>query len=158
VFELLPDAEAALKNMSALLRPGGRLLLQFPNYPPERSPGLTHFRTRAEFDRLMRDAQFATWEIYNVRLRPHARALYGALHERPLRLYRRLRHKTAERPLIYDESWAHQHAHRLQRYRAVLNTAWMAMAVAMRTRGNVFEHTLLGPDIFNQNLLVLARR
>ena len=158
VFELLPDAEAALKNMSGLLRPGGRLLLQFPNYPPERSPGLTHFRTREEFDRLMRDAKFTTWEIYNVRLRPHARALYGYLHERPLRLYRRLRSNTSERPLIYDESWAHQHAHRLQRYRAVLNTAWIAMALAMRTRGDVFEHTLLGQDIFNQNLLVLARR
>jgi hypothetical protein len=40
----------------------------------------------------------------------------------------------------------------------VLNTAWIAMALAMRTRGDVFEHRLLGQDIFNQNLLVLARR
>src|SRR5262249_54134823 len=118
VFELLPDAEAALKNMSALLRPGGRLLLQFPNYPPERSPGLTHSPTGEECDRLMRESGFSNWEIYNVRLRPHARALYGYLHERPLRLYRRLRRNTSERPLIYDESWAHQHANRLQRYRA----------------------------------------
>lgn len=158
VFELLPDADAALKNMSGLLRPGGRLLLQFPNYPPERSPGLTHFRRREDFDRLMREAGFTTWEIYNVKLRPHASTLYSYLHERPLRVYRRLRNNTSDRPLIYDESWAHQHGHRLQRYRAVLNTAWIGMALAMRSRGDVFEHTLLDQDIFNQNLLVLARR
>jgi len=30
--------------------------------------------------------------------------------------------------------------------------------LAMRSRGDVFGHALLGEDIFNQNLLVLARR
>src|SRR5215472_5050421 len=50
IFELLPAPQTCLQNIAAVLRPGSQLLLQFPNYPPHRSPGRTHFRTRAELD------------------------------------------------------------------------------------------------------------
>jgi len=39
VFELLPDPEQCLRNFAEVLRPGGQLLLQFPNYPPSLSRG-----------------------------------------------------------------------------------------------------------------------
>ena len=147
VFELLPDPEQCLRNFAEVLRPGGRLLLQFPNYPPSLSPGMTHFRTKAELGRLLQRAGFAQWNVCSLRLRPHAWFLYEHLHERPIRAYRRHRSRNGhDRPLIYDESWAFQHGRRLEPFKYALHTAWAALSAAMRD------------DILNRNLIVLARR
>ena len=51
VFEYMQDPEACMRNLAGLLRPGGHLLLEFPNYPPPQSPGMTYFNTKAELDR-----------------------------------------------------------------------------------------------------------
>jgi SAM-dependent methyltransferase len=159
VFELLPDPATCLNNLAALLRPGGRLLLQFPNYPPPRNPGVTYFSTRPELERLLKTAGFGSWSIDALRLRPHARFVYQTLHERPLRLYRRLRARTGhERPLVYDQSWAFSKGRRVESYRAVVHSAWAALSAAMRLGGDCFERHPLGADILNYNLLLLARR
>jgi len=159
VFELLPDPEQCLRNFAEVLRPGGRLLLQFPNYPPSLSPGMTHFRTKAELGRLLQRAGFAQWNVCSLRLRPHAWFLYEHLHERPIRAYRRHRSRNGhDRPLIYDESWAFQHGRRLEPFKYALHTAWAALSAAMRVGGPVFDHSAVGDDILNRNLIVLARR
>jgi SAM-dependent methyltransferase len=159
VFELLPDPGTCLENLAQVLRPGGRLLLQFPNYPPAQSPGMTHFRTRAEFNALIEAAGFARWEIHALRLRPFAAALYQQLHERPIRAYRRRRRNLVEnRPLVYDESWAFRHGRHLEPLKYLLHSGWAALAVVMRLGGRVFEHLELGDDILNRNLVVRARR
>jgi SAM-dependent methyltransferase len=159
VFELLPDPASCLDNLAQVLRPGGRLLLQFPNYPPPQSPGMTHFRTRAEFDALVEAAGFASWEMHALRLRPLAAALYEQLHERPIRAYRRRRRSVPmDRPLVYDESWAFRHGRRLEPLKYMLHAGWAALAAAMRLGGPAFERVELGDDILNHNLVVLARR
>lgn len=160
VFELLPDPQVCLQNLSALLRPGGRLLLQFPNYPPLRSPGPTHYRSRNDLDRALRRAGFESWEVYALHLRPYAARLYRELHERPIRLYRLRREPMpSKKALVYDESWAFRRGWRLQPLRYALNAAWMALATAMRLGGPVFAHSALEHgDILNRNLVVLAKR
>jgi len=159
VFELLPDPGACLMNLASVLRPGGRLLLQFPNYPPSLSPGMTHFRTRAGLGRLMATAGFTQWSISSLKLRRHARFLYEYLHERPIRAYRRYRSRNGLlRPLIYDESWAFQHGSRLEPFKYALHTTWLALSVTMRLGGPVFARAAVGEDILNRNLIVLARR
>ena len=159
VFELLPDPGACLMNLASVLRPGGRLLLQFPNYPPSLSPGMTHFRTRAGLGRLMATAGFTQWSIGSLKLRRHARFLYEYLHERPIRAYRRYRSRNdLLRPLIYDESWAFQHGSRLEPFKYALHTTWLALSVTMRLGGPVFTRAAVGEDILNRNLIVLARR
>jgi 2-polyprenyl-3-methyl-5-hydroxy-6-metoxy-1,4-benzoquinol methylase len=160
VFELLPDPAECLRNLAALLRPGGTLLLQFPNYPPPRSPGMTHFRTRDELEALLGLAGFRNWETHAIRMRPYAQALYTHFHERPLERYRRLRQgqSAQERPLTYDDSWAFQHGQRLERYKYAVHTAWVGLALAMRAGGECFERRPLGRDILNHNLVILARR
>ena len=159
VFELLPDPGTCLENLAQVLRPGGRLLLQFPNYPPPQSPGMTHFRTRAELGALVEAAGFASWQVHALRLRPLAAALYEQLHERPIRAYRRRRRSLVEdRPLVYDESWAFRHGRRLEPLKYLLHTGWAGLATAMRLGGPAFEHVVLGDDILNHNLVVLARR
>ena len=126
-------------NLASVLRPGGRLLLQFPNYPPSLSPGMTHFRTRAGLGRLMATAGFTQWSIGSLKLRRHARFLYEYLHERPIRAYRRYRSRNdLLRPLIYDESWAFQHGSRLEPFKYALHTTWLALSVTMRLGGPVF--------------------
>ena len=159
VFELLPDPEQCLRNLAAVIRPGGRLLLQFPNYPPSLSPGMTHFRTKAELGRLLQRAGFGEWSVCSLRLRRHAWLLYEHLHERPIRAYRRHRSPNGhDRPLIYDESWAFQHGRRLEPFKYALHAAWAALSAAMRAGGPAFDHAAVGDDILNRNLIVLARR
>jgi SAM-dependent methyltransferase len=160
VLELVPDAGAALRNMAALLRPGGQVLIQFPNYPPPRNPGITYFRTRAELDHALQESAFSHWSLYSLRLTPYAQALFNAFHERPLALYRRLRLRTGQQhhPLAYDQTWAFQGGHRLGPYKPLLHGAWMALSAVMRLGGDCFERTPLKDEILNRNLLLLAVR
>jgi SAM-dependent methyltransferase len=159
VLEFVPDPATALQNMAALLRRGGRLVLQFPNYSPPKNPGVTYFRTRAEFDRLMRDAGFEVWTLHSLRLRRYAQFLVDVLLERPLRVYRRLNHRTSNgRPLVYDETWAFQNREGVNRYKHVIHGAWMLLSGVIRLGGPCFERRLLGDNILNCNLLVLAQR
>jgi SAM-dependent methyltransferase len=159
VFEFLPDPRMCLHNIGALLRPGGRLLLLFPNYPPPRSPGVTYFPNRSELDELLREAGFANWRVYAVRLRPHAHALYEYLHERPLRVYRELRSGgVPSRPQIYDETWTFRHRQRVEPFKVALHAGWRVLAAAMRLGGDCFERTPLENDILNRNLLLMAER
>jgi SAM-dependent methyltransferase len=159
VLEFLHDPGAALKNLAAVLRPGGLLLLNFPNYAPPHNAGVTYFRTRAEFDALMKDAGFRSWDVYALRLRSYANFLYHQLHERPLRSCRRRRLPVGEaRPLTYNQTWEFNSSSRLVRYKFFLNTAWTVLAAAMRLGGRCFERTRLEDQIFNHDLLVMARR
>jgi SAM-dependent methyltransferase len=160
VFELLPDPGACLENLGRVLRKGGRLLLQFPNYPPDQSPGPTHFVRREDLEKLLDAAGFESWSIGSLRLRPHAHRVYQDLHERPLRLYRRLRSGGQDpgRPLVYDDSWAFQQGRRLERYKVLVHAAWGVLAATMRLGGDCFEVTPVGEDMLHKNLLVLAQR
>lgn len=159
VFELLPDPGACLRNLAEVLHPGGRLLLQFPNYPPPKNPGVTYFRTREELDLLLRAAGFAHWDVHALRLRPLAGFIHQEFHERPLRVYRRLRTSNGSgKPLVYDESWAFQQGRQLERYRYILHGAWAALFAALRLAGDCFENRPLGNEILGHNLLLLAQR
>lgn len=159
VLEFVPDASTALVNMAALLRPGGQALIQFPNYPPPRNPGISYFRTRAELDHALEESAFTRWSVHSLRLTPYAQALFNTFHERPLALYRRLRPRGGQQhPLVYDQTWAYQGGHRLEPYKPLLHGAWMALAAAMHLGGACFEATLLGDEILNRNLLLLASR
>jgi 2-polyprenyl-3-methyl-5-hydroxy-6-metoxy-1,4-benzoquinol methylase len=159
VLELVPDPGAALRNMAALVRPGAPVLIQFPNYPPPRNPGISYFATRAELAQHMAEAGFSEWSPHALRLTPHAQRLYNAFHERPLALYRRLRRRGGQdHPLVYDQTWAYQRGRGLGPYKLALHTAWMILSAAMRAQGDCFERIPLADDILNQNLLLLARR
>ena len=160
VFELLPDPAACLANFAEALRPDGHLLVQFPNYPPPQNPGVSWFRTRADLDRLLEAANFKSWEVYALNLRPHASTLYRELHERPLQVYRRLRTRPGQddKPLTYDTTWAFQQRHRLEPYKYLLHGMWSAFVAASRLGGPCFERELLGEEILGRNLLLMARR
>lgn len=159
VFELLPDPGACLRNLADVLRPGGQLLLQFPNYPPPQNPGVTWFPTRAELDALLRGAGFEEWQVYSLQLQPHVRRGYHELHERPLKAYRRLRNRgDDDRPLTYDGTWAFQQRHRLEPFKCVLHGAWTVLLASARLGGPCFDRALLGDEILGRNLLLMARR
>jgi len=159
VFEYVQDPEACLRNLARLLRPGGHLLLEFPNYPPPQSPGLTYFNTKAELDRLLHEAGFSSWTVGALHLRPWARFVYEYGHEKPIRFYRERRTQTAHgHPLIYDQTWAFQHQRRLQPFKYLLHASWTTLAWLMRLGGPAFTRTVLQDGILNRNLLVLAKR
>jgi hypothetical protein len=148
-----------LGNLGAMLRPGGRLVLLYPNYPPPRSPGITCFPTRSGLDELLSEAGFTSWRVYALDLRPYAHVVFKHLHDRPLGFYRRVRsHGFASRALTYDDQWAFHNRHRIEPLKVPLHMAWAALALAVRLGGDCFERTLLGEDIMNRNLLLVAER
>jgi SAM-dependent methyltransferase len=159
VFEYLPDPGTCLKNLAAMLRPGGRLLLEFPNYPYPKSPGITCFRRREELGHLLQAAGFRKWELYALRLRPHARFVFREFHERPLRLHRWLRNRNGkERAITFENTWAFKNQQRLQPYKCLLHCAWTVLLGATRIGGDCFERRLLGEEILKHDLLTLASR
>jgi SAM-dependent methyltransferase len=160
VFEYLLDPETCLRNLAGLLRPGGHMLLEFPNYPPPQSPGLTYFYAKAELDRLLHEAGFSSWTVGALRLRPWADFVYEYAHEKPIRFYREQRGSQSDResPLIYDQTWAFQHQRRLRPFKYLLHASWTALAWLMRLGGPTFTQTVLEDEILNRNLLVLAKR
>jgi SAM-dependent methyltransferase len=159
VLEFLPDPRTCLVNLARVTRPGGYALIQFPNYPPGQSPGPTHFVTKTELGRLLREAGFSRWAIAALRLRPHARFIYTYLHEKPIRAYRRRRSgQVPYGALIYDEQWAFRHGHRLERFKYALHAAWAGLSTAIHAGGPAFEDWDPGVRILDHNLLVLAQR
>jgi SAM-dependent methyltransferase len=159
VFEYVPDPGQCLANMAGLLRQGGTLLLNWPNYCTSRTKGVSHIRTMAELEGLLRQAGFASWEVYALRLRPHARVLFRELHERPLRLYRRLRgHPDAQSAQTFDQTWTYQSGRRLEPYRYFLHAVWMLLFAGFRLGGDCFERVAIKDGNLDGNLLVLARR
>jgi SAM-dependent methyltransferase len=159
VLEFVSDPAACIKNLGDALRPGGTLLLQFPNYEPSRSRGQSYRPTRADLDRCFSVAGFQAWAVYALQLRPHANLLYRYLHEEPLRLYRRVRvHTDNQRPQTYDDVWVSQHGAGLNGRRCTLTVAWSILMALMRLGGECFAREPLGQDVLNRNLLILATR
>jgi SAM-dependent methyltransferase len=159
MFEYVSDPGMCLKNFGTLLRPGGTLLLEFPNYPPEKSPGITCFRERKEIDRWMRAAGFQSWEVYALRLRPWARLMFDLFHERPIRFYRRWRDRGRNgKPMIYEQTWAFQNKSEGGWRKAGLHLLWSVLFAAMRLGGDCFERLPLGEDILHHDLLLVAHR
>ncbi len=159
VFEFLPDPAIALQNMGAALRSGGRLFLQFPNYRPPRSHGVTYFKRWDDLHALLREAGFKNCEVYSLRLRPYADFLFRNLHEKPLSLYRWLRRRErASRPQTFENVWTFKHGSQLQRYKSLIYLIWMMLMTACRVGGDCFMRTPLHDDIMDRNLLVVAER
>lgn len=139
VFEYVVDPGACLKNLAAVLRPGGQLFLSYPNVPPPVGDGVTYFSCQQDLDQLLDKAGFARWEIFAVRLRPFATEVYRALHEWPLRLYRRLRGSNrGSRPQIYERTWAFQQRQKFSRLKVPVHAFWAFLGQAMRLGGDVF--------------------
>jgi cyclopropane fatty-acyl-phospholipid synthase-like methyltransferase len=159
VFEYLADPGESLRNLASLLRRGGVLLLEFPNYPPPKSPGIAHFKTREELDDMLQAAGFQNWEVCALRLRPHARVLLNYFHEQPLRIVRYLRGRNHQRrAMTYQQTWAFQQRKKLETPKYALHAVWALLSLAIRVGGECFERISIGQQILNYDLLVLARR
>jgi SAM-dependent methyltransferase len=159
VLEFVPKPATALCNIADALRPGGTLFLQFPNYRPSMSHGVTFFEKRSDLDGMLERAGFQSWEVFQLNLRPFAGWIYRIFHEKPLNFYRRKQQRNRpDRPQTYESVWTFKNRSRLERYRSVLNVCWTIMITIMRLGGDCFRRTRLGDDIMDRNLLVIARR
>ncbi|MGH9449098.1 MAG: class I SAM-dependent methyltransferase [Terriglobia bacterium] len=159
VFEYVPDPAKSLMNLAGLLKPGGNLLLNWPNYCTARTKGVNHIQTKADLDGLLRRAGFASWEVYALRLRPHARLIFRELHERPLGIYRGLRgHPDPRSAQTFDQTWTYQQGSKIEPYRYAVHLAWMLLFAGFRLGGDCFERIPVKEGSADGNLLLLAQR
>ncbi len=155
VLEFVADPAGALRNMAAMLRPRGSLYSQFPNYESAAHP--TCFRTLQELEETLRNAGFASWEIFTLRLSPWAGFFFRWLHEVPLRLFRaRERRRRDPRPLNYDQTWAYNHARRVERLKLLIHLYWAAVMLLMRMGGPVYRRQRCEDAILGKNLFLVA--
>jgi SAM-dependent methyltransferase len=157
VLEFLPDPATGLRNMAEMLRSGGHLYMQFPNYESKNWP--TSYSTRRALETHLSRAGFTSWEIYSLRLSPWSQILFHWLHEVPLRLYReceRVRQRRPQSPQSYDETWAFHHASKFEALKVPIHFCWAAIILLMRLGGDVFRRVDCGDEILGRNLFVVA--
>ncbi len=159
VAHLLPDPATALKNLADVVSRGGRLVLQFPNYPPPKGTGITFFQHRRALDHMLEAAGFESWAIFAIQLRAHAQLIFEQFHERPLRALRWLGSRNGNKePLTYQATWAFQKGKKLEPLKYLMHAGWTVFSGAVHAGGDAFELLPLGEGILNRNLLLLARR
>jgi len=158
MFQFVGNPQACLKNFASVLPPGGRLLLQWPNYPLHKTKAATYIRSRQELDEMVHSAGFEQWTVHALRLRPYASVVYREFHERPLALYRRLRsHSGVDAPQNFDQTWTFRRGQKLERCKWLLHLAWAGLIPAMRLGGDCF-HCHPVDERLDGNLLLLAQR
>lgn len=159
VLEFVPDPATGLRNIAAMLRPGGTVFIQFPNYEDPSWP--TCYQRRDELDKQLGAAGFANWEIHALRLSPWSQRLFHWLHEVPLSCYRAHQRAQSQRPhspRAYDETWAYHHGSRLEALKIPIHLYWAAVMILMRLGGEVFRRDECGNEILGKNLFVTARK
>jgi SAM-dependent methyltransferase len=158
MFQFVGNPQTCLRNFASMLAPGGRLLLQWPNYPLQKTKAVTYIRSKREIDRMVQSAGFKQWTVHALHLRPYASVLYREFHERPLALYRRLRsHNGVEAPQNFDQTWTFQRGQKLERCKWLLHLSWAGLISAMRLGGDCFQCHPVGEKL-DGNLLLLAQR
>ena len=159
MFEYVSDAACGVQNLAAVLRPGGVLLLTFPNYTPPKGDGVTWFCQRRELEDLLMQAGFVRWQILSVSLRPYARTVFTLMHEWPLKLYRCLRKRNeGERPQTYESTWAFRTRDEFGRMKPFLHLYWIIVGTLLRIWGGPFEPRLAKENLLGCQLVVLAWR
>lgn len=159
VFEYVVNPGVCLRNLAEVLRPGGTLLLTYPNVPPPVGDGVTYFPRLAELERLLEKAGFRDWIVFAIRLRPFAAGTYGLLHETPLALYRRFRSgSSGTRPQTYEATWAFQNRERMLPFKVLLHVWWAVLEGAIRLGGNPFQAEPATDGILGRQLVIRAWR
>jgi SAM-dependent methyltransferase len=158
MFQFVGNPQACLRNFATVLAPGGRLLLQWPNYPVQKTKAVTYLRSKREIDAMIQSAGFKQWTVHALRLRPYASVLYREFHERPLAMYRRLRSQSeVDAPQNFDQTWTFRRGQKLERCKGLLHLSWAGLLAAMRLGGDCFQLHPVGEGL-DGNLLLLAQR
>lgn len=159
VFEYVVDPAACLQNLASVLRPDGELFLSYPNVPPPVGDGVTFFSRQRDLDELLAEAGFSRWDTFAVRLGPFAAGIFRALHEWPLRLYRRLgQGERPARPQTYEATWTFQQRQKLFRYKTALHLFWAALRGVMLSGGDIFLREPVTDGIVGRQLVIRAWR
>jgi SAM-dependent methyltransferase len=157
VFEYIENPATCLTQLAALLRPGGRLFLSYPNVPPPRGDGVNYFNSRAELDTLLAGCGFSRWEISALHLRGIPKAIYNTFHETPIQVFRKIRSNSRqENPQTYELTWAFRQKDKLDRYKLPLHLYWLTVGMLINSVGKPFFEEPISDSIRDRRLLIQA--
>lgn len=155
-----------LENVHAAIKPGGRLLLTYPNEHPRRAHGITFFERRSELLELLVAAGFAVEQVQidELQMTRRSNGLLSLGWELPRKLSKKAVElvigptSASEAPQTFDETHFFALADRFERWAPLINAYCWAVLKAMDMAGPVYRSSPAGETIWDQRILIQATR
>jgi SAM-dependent methyltransferase len=132
--------QAFFAGVEALLAPGGKFLVTFPNEPLHRMHGTTRFDSIGELSAAVVRAGLHDHRIGLVRFSSRAQVIAKLLGWAPLRLARQLlgRARAKDRPQTFDDTWFFRRTAGWERVAPLVNLYWYTVLRLMAAQPPVF--------------------
>jgi SAM-dependent methyltransferase len=164
--EHIPRPGPFFANLYAALKPGGRLIVTFPNESPSRAHGITSFEHLVELEQVLEGANFARGEyaIETLQMNRAAAWVMGVGWLLPISLakrFLRLLHRGNCRddpPQTFDHTDFFAVADRLEPLVPLINAYCWSVMELMRCACPVFKIRPAPPVIYDTRILIVARR
>ena len=165
-LEHVPEPAAFFRNVYALLKPGGRCFITFPNERPERAHGITFFQSRRALMSAVCSDGFSEPDvnIRSVHLSVWARKIHRAGWLWPRSLYKKtvaraLRHQPAtSAPQTFDQTGFFSTADKLEPVAPIINAYCWAVMRLMAAVRPVYHTSIAQDDIWDKQVLIEATR
>jgi SAM-dependent methyltransferase len=164
--EHVPQPGPFFANLHAVLKPGGRLFVTFPNESPARAHGITYFERLGDLEAIIEGAGFVRGE-YEVEILEMNRAAewimnIGWLQPRSF-AKRLLRPRRPEGrrdvlPQTFDETDFFAAADRMEPLAPVINAYCWGVMKLMNLARPVYRTRPVPPMIYDNRILIRARR
>jgi SAM-dependent methyltransferase len=165
-LEHVPDPAVFFVNVYALLKPGGRIFITFPNERPERAHGITFFDSRSALEATIYAAGFARNDIriQVVSMSDWAERVLKAGWLLPRSIYKKslavkLRHQPrTPAPQTFNETAFFSTAERLEPVAPLINAyCWAVMRLMTMVRP-VYQTSVAGENIWDSQILIEASK
>ena len=156
-LEHVENPECFFRNLAAVLKPAGALVLTFPNESAP-SHGITRFGTRSQLAELILQAGFKSVEMCIVEPRPHVKALQKIFADSLIGGLRALRHSPDRNPQVFHEVWTFSARKKMEPIRHLIHAYWDLLHAAMAVSRPLYRLLPVQERILDHQILIVATR